>query len=291
MCPMSRRAKTLSVTIATLSVCLSCLLCFSQEPKPQYGIGISIASPKPACPVFVWGVSKNSPAANAGIKVGDLLSTVDGENVTSLKDAAQRITSASSSPVTLQLVRDDRLFSVTVLREDAAVILQKAGWKKLTDGTLVSADTTEPEAEHVLAVTRALENATDVLTVFPGHYPANTELFYPGFEVFTWDQGNQVTVGGIEDGPAARAGVRWGDHLVAVNGVDPRKKSLPVLEGLFSSSDPKTMTLVIDRGGPQANISFELAKAATVMQDNGWKIKDGKKVPVWASEKYLSCFQ
>jgi len=271
-------------------VCLSCSPCFSQEPAPQYGIGISIVSGH-ACPVFVWGVSKKSPAANAGIKVGDRVSTVDGQNVTSLSDAAQRITSTSSSPVTVQLVRDNRLFSVTVLREDSAVILQKAGWKELANGTLVGADTTDAEAEHVLAVTRDLEHAKDLSTVFPGHYPANTELYYPGFEVFTWDQGNQVTVGGIEDGPAARAGVRWGDHLVAVNGVDPRKKSLLVLETLFSSSEPKTMTLVIDRGGSQAKISFELAKAATVMQDNGWKIKDGKKVPVWASEKYLSCFE
>src|ERR1700730_11599485 len=152
MCPMSRRANTLSVAVATFIVRLSCSPCFPQEPKPQYGIGISIVSTKPACPVFVGGVSKNSPAANAGIKVGDRVSTVDGQNVTSLSGAAQRITSTSSSPVTVQLIRDDRLFSVTVPRQDSDVILQKAGWKELTDGTLVSADTTDAEAEHVLAV-------------------------------------------------------------------------------------------------------------------------------------------
>ena len=61
-----------------------------------------------------------------------------------------------------------------------------------------------------IAIRQALERATDLTRAFPGHYPANEQLYYPGFEVFIWDKGNQVTVGGIEDGPASRAGVRWG---------------------------------------------------------------------------------
>jgi C-terminal processing protease CtpA/Prc len=291
MPPMFRRVTAPNIAVATFCACLSFSPSISQESKPRYQIGISIASPKPECPVFVWGVLKNSPAANAGIRVGDRLTAVDGNNVTSLRDAAEHITSTSSRPVTVQLVRDDRPFSLTVMREDSTVILQNAGLKMLADGTLVNTDTTNAEAEHVLAVSRALENAKDLSTVFPGHYPANEELYYPGFEVFTWDEGNQVTVGGVEDGPAAHAGVRWGDHLVALNGVDPRKKTVAELETLFSSSKPKTMTLVIDRGGSQMKISFELAKAATVLQENGWKIKDGKRVPLWVSEKYLPCFQ
>jgi hypothetical protein len=193
--------------------------------------------------------------------------------------------------VTIQLVRDGGPLSVTVLRENSAVILRKAGLKMLSNGMLVSVDTTDAEAKHALAVSRALEKAKDRSTVFPGHYPANKELYYPGFEVFTWDEGNQVTVGGIEDGPAAGAGVRWGDRLLAVNGVDPRKKSVAELETMFSSSEPRPMTLVIERGDSEKKISFELAKAATVLQDNGWQIKNGKQIPLWVSEKYVSCFQ
>ena len=52
-------------------------------------------------------------------------------------------------------------------------------------GALVSADATEEEIKHFLSMTSAVENAKDLSTAFPGHYPANKQLYYPGFEVFT----------------------------------------------------------------------------------------------------------
>jgi len=136
-----------------------------------------------------------------------------------------------------------------------------------------------------------VENAKDLSTAFPGHYPANKELYYPGFEVFTWDEGNHVIVGGIEDGPAARAGIRWGDRIIAVNGVDPRKKSVAELESLLSSSKPTSMTLIIERGGPKKTFTIALAQAAVVLRDNQWQVINGKLVPLWAPEQYLSCFE
>jgi C-terminal processing protease CtpA/Prc len=100
-----------------------------------------------------------------------------------------------------------------------------------------------------------------------------------------------VIVGGIEDGPASRAGVRWGDRIIAVNGVDPRSKSVAELEFLLSSPKPATMTLTIERAGIRKTFSFELAQAATVLRDNRWQVKNGKLVPLWAPEKYLPCFE
>ena len=74
--------------------------------------------------------------------------------------------------------------------------------------------------------------------VFPTHYPSNEKLYYPGFEVLILKNPAQVVVLGIEDGPASRAGVHWGDTILSVNGIDPRNKTVAQLEPLFSSQKP-----------------------------------------------------
>lgn len=141
-----------------------------------------------------------------------------------------------------------------------------------------------------IAIRQALERATDLTRAFPGHYPANEQLYYPGFEVFIWDKGNQVTVGGIEDGPASRAGVRWGDEIIAVDGVDPRGKSVAELEALLASPKPASMTLTVERAGVRKTFPFELAQAATVLRENHWQVINGELVPLWVPESYLPCF-
>jgi C-terminal processing protease CtpA/Prc len=236
-------------------------------------------------------VRKNSPAASAGIKGGDRLIAVDGITVTDVQDAARRITSKSAKPVTVQLIRDEKPYNVTVEREDIATVLQKDGWKLLEDGTLVRSDATDAEVRHQVAISQALEDAKDRTVAFPSHYPVNKQLYYPGFEAFIWDKGKQVIVGGIEDGPASRAGVRWGDRIIAVNGVDPRGKSVAEVESLLSNPKSATMTLTIERAGMRKTSSFELAQAATVLRDNQWQVKNGKLVPLWVPEKYLPCFE
>jgi C-terminal processing protease CtpA/Prc len=262
-----------------------------QETQPRYTIGIDITGSKPPCPVFVNSVRKNSPAAQAGIKPGDRLTAVDGNIVTTPQDAAQHVRSTTANPVTLQLARDDKPYTVTVPRVDVAKLLEQNGWKMLKDGTIVQADSTDAEIPHFLAITQALENAKDLSVAFPGHYPANKQLYYPGFEAFVWDAGTQVTVGGIEDGPASRAGVRWGDEIIAVDGVDSHKKSVAELESMLSATTPRSTKLTIGRAGVRKTFSFELAQAATVLRDNQWQVINGKLIPLWAPEKYMPCFQ
>ncbi len=273
-------------------LCVLCIRSSSQETQQRYVIGVKLlGGHKASCPVFVGGVSKNSPAAKAGIKPGDRLIAVDGSALTGLQDAVQRIVSTGPKPVTLQLARGETTYTVKVESEGASTVLQRDGWKLLPNRELVPSDATAAEIQYQHGVEKALENEKYATTLFPGHYPANKQLYYPGFEVFIWDNGNQVTVGGIEDGPASKAGVRWGDRILGVDSVDPRGRSVTELESLFSSPKPATMTLLIERAEVRKTYSFELAQAAIVLRDNQWQVINGRLVPLWVPEKYLPCFE
>ncbi len=246
---------------------------------------------KPSCPVFVGGVDRDSPAAKAGIKEGDRLIAIDGVAITNLQDAARGIHRESSEPVSLQLARADKRYTVMVQKETLATKLKRSGEKTLEDGSVVPLDATDAEITQRLSLIRALDSdQTRIARVFPTHYPDNENLYYPGFEVFVWDKGRQVTIGGIEDGPASRAGARWGDIILSVNAIDPRNKSVADLEPIFSRRKSETITLVIDRAGVTKTFSFELEQAAMVLRDNDKRLVRGTIVPVWVSEEYLPCF-
>ena len=78
---------------------------------------------------------------------------------------------------------------------------------------------------------------------------------------------------------------------MAVNGTDPRKKSIEELESLLSSLNPASMNLTVERGDVQKTFAIKLAQAADILRDNHLQVVKGKLVPLWVSEKYLSCFE
>jgi C-terminal processing protease CtpA/Prc len=289
---MPRMIRTnFSLKLSFFGLCAISLVQPAQQSERNYGIGVSLTGSEKTCPIFVLGVRKNSPAAQAGIRPGDRVISVDGSAVKTAQEAAQLTTSRSASPVRLEMAREDRVYSVTVRREEFIRLLRNDGLRMIASGAIVDANLTEAEITHFLSISSALENAKDISTAFPGHYPANKDLYYPGFEVFTWDAGTQVVVGGIEDGPAYREGIRWGDRIIAVNGVDPRKKTAMELESLLSSPKATSISLVVKRGNLEKTVSVELAKAADILRDNHWQVVNGKLIPFWVPEKYRICFE
>ena len=277
--------------IATaILLCAVSLTCFYQETEPSYVTGMTLFGPSPSCPIFVGGVNRGSPAAAAGIKAGDRLIAINGVPVADLLDAARALHGESVEPVSLQLARGEEAYAVTVQKETMATRMKRDGQKIVEDG-VVPLDATDAEIKQRSSLIRDLDSdPTRIARLFPTHYPENEKLYYPGFEVFVWDKGRQVTIGGIEDGPASRAGARWGDIILSVNGIDPRNKSVADLEPVFSSQKPETMALVINRAGVTKTLSFELAQATTVLRDNDKKLVRGTLVPIGVSEEYLQCF-
>ena len=284
----------LELLMVVTIVCSSCVVSDSQQTAPpQYRIGVELfGGTKSSCPVFVGRVYKDSPAAEAGMRPGDHLVSVDGIGITDTQDAVRRLAANEPKPVSLTLRRDETQLTVTVQREESAALLQKDGWKELQDGSLVRADSSDADAEYQRRMGRALEGSNEAFSIaFPDqHYPADKQVYYPGFEVFILDKGNRVMVGGIEDGPASRAGVHWGDLIATINGVDPRGKSAAEIESMLSGTKPAPMTLTIKRGEGPKTFSFALDRAATVLIENQKKVVNGKIVPFWLPEKYLSCW-
>ena len=154
------------------------------------------------------------------------------------------------------------------------------------NGILYRLDATDAEMNRMI---RPEPPASSV--VFPKHYPNNTELYYPGFEVFVWQDHHEMAVGGIEDGPAQKAGVHYGDVIVSVNGVNPLGKSMERLELLFSSPKPATMNLVIDRDGVIKTFVFDLVKTADLLRQNKIRLYQGEMIPSDVPEAYLHCFE
>jgi C-terminal processing protease CtpA/Prc len=93
-----------------------------------------------------------------------------------------------------------------------------------------------------------------------------------------------------EDGPAAKAGVHWGDALISVNGTPALGKTGTELELLFSAKAPAPVHLQIERLGSMKTVDFRMEKAEGIARQNGKRFIDGQLVPLWASDQYLHCF-
>ena|GEM_PF-202641 len=84
-------------------------------PGALFGLAVAEAADNPGAGVSVSAVAPGSPAEAAGLKPGDLLTTLDGRWTTSVTDAyAAAATLAPGHPVEAVVVRDGKERSLTV---------------------------------------------------------------------------------------------------------------------------------------------------------------------------------
>lgn len=269
-------------------MCMLFFIALASEEKlaDSYSTGAMLVS-SAGCPVFVGGLESGSPAQSAGLQLGDKVVAVNGTDVTDIRQAADLIRSDKPTPVVLTIMRRYTKIQVISEREKRSTITERTGKKIVRGGMIVPQDTTEAEVDRILALDFKRQTGRVFL---PTHYPANPELFYPGFEMFLLRDPEEIMVAGIEDGPGSRAGVHYGDIVISVNGVPVARKTPVELETMFSSETPQTMRLKVNRLGTIRTFVFALAKAKDVARQNGLRLVGNHTVPIGVMDQDVHCF-
>jgi len=260
----------------------------AQNVPDPYVIGASIITgSQKSCPLFIGRLAPKSPAELAGLRPGDRLLAVDGKDVKGmeLRQVAAMIRSDQPSNVVIKIWRDGIGHEAVIPRRRNSAIIADSGMKQ-AGPFLVPLDTTNAEVKRMMEI----EEKPIAGRVFPLHYPLNTNLYYGGFEIFVLAQPPRIAVGGLEKSNATRAGIHNGDVILSVNGIDPVGKGPKELEALFSSNQPNTLRLVVDRVTTTKSIEFQLEKTSDVLKENQWRLVDGTLVPDGLADEDLPCF-
>jgi carboxyl-terminal processing protease len=108
---------------------------FNQPQPPVSGIGVQINKPAVDAPIEVVRVYPGTPAERAGIKEGDKIVTVDGQDVTNLQsdEVANKVRGAEGTPVTIGVQRGQASISFTLNRARFQVPLET---DKLIEGNI-----------------------------------------------------------------------------------------------------------------------------------------------------------
>ncbi|HJW49248.1 MAG TPA: S41 family peptidase, partial [Candidatus Limnocylindria bacterium] len=91
---------------------------FNQRPAPVSGIGVTIFQPEPGQPIEVIDVIAGTPAERAGVKKGDKIIRVNGEDVTTLttEEVATKVKGPEGTPVTVTFLRGSTEVEYTINR-------------------------------------------------------------------------------------------------------------------------------------------------------------------------------
>lgn len=242
----------------------------------------------PSCSPVVWRVDPDTPAAKAGVEPGDRVLQIDEHKNPDIREVSTLLHTPTYQINRLRMIGKRGEYSVEVGRIRASEIFQRQGMKLGPNGMIFPVDASEAEMERISKIESEPPKEEKAFNV--GHYPADLSVYYPGFELWVGTVGKPVTVGGIEDGPAKHAGVHYGDTILRVNGIDPKGKSIPDVERLFSSTEATKITVLIERDGDHRTISFDLERASDIAAKNMKQQYQGRMIPSVIAPGDLHCW-
>lgn len=123
------------------------------------GIGVEVAMDGSTGFLRVVSSSRNSPAAQAGVRSGDLIVAIDGQQVrgVSLRDAATRMRGLPGRPVDLQVLRPDSRTPVRVTVTRTVLKVQPIV-ARLEDGDIAYVGVATFNEQTAQDLTQAMEN-------------------------------------------------------------------------------------------------------------------------------------
>jgi carboxyl-terminal processing protease len=132
---------------------------FNQPQPPVSGIGVQINKPTVDAPIEVVRVYAGTPADRAGIKEGDKILTVDGQDVTNLQteEVANKVRGAEGTPVTIGVQRGQASISFTMNRARFQVPLETDTIIEGNIGRIVVPQLVGAVADEVSAAVKRLD--------------------------------------------------------------------------------------------------------------------------------------
>jgi carboxyl-terminal processing protease len=132
---------------------------FNQPQPPVSGIGVQINKPAVDQPIEVVRVYAGTPADRAGIKEGDKIVTVDGQDVTDLQteEVANKVRGPEGTTVTIGVRRGQASISFTMNRARFAVPLETDTLIEGNIGRIVVPQLVGAVADEVSAAVKRLD--------------------------------------------------------------------------------------------------------------------------------------
>jgi regulator of sigma E protease len=245
--------------------------------------------------MIIWGVGRpvseseatttigyvlpDSPAAEAGLRAGDRLLSVDGKPVThfggmSEESISWRIVRSEGEKIAIRIERIVNGQPVIKTVEAKPTIPETKPWmrKGFREVGIVPAET--PMVAKVEAgspAARAGLRPNDLITSINGQRlyhifgiadfvrdhpdkPLTLGVDRGGEKItLPFQPGNPTIEGVVEDGPVARAGLRKGDQVLAING--RRATSTLAVSAYVKDHMGEPITMLISRGGKQFEVT------------------------------------
>jgi predicted metalloprotease with PDZ domain len=204
--------------------------------------------------VLVAAVVDGSPADKAGLEDGDVILSLDGQNMTSVKQMVDAIRAAAPGDVvTIEVLRDGR-------HRTMDVELGKA------DKDMRVRDVYIPDVSQLEGLTnkahkwvQAWDQERGYLGV--GILDVNADLG----EYFKVKEGEGVLITSVaEDSPAEEAGLKAGDVVLEYDGKDVKKAG--EFRDYVASTEPgKEVSMVVKRKGRNKTLDVEIGEMDTPM--------------------------